>query len=204
MRKLRVLALMHDYLVPPTDVTGIDVSTAKWKMEYDVTHTLEQMGHEVRALGLGGDLGVITEAVEELEPAHRLQPDGELRGHRDLRPERRQPPRAAARALHRLQPARPDARARQGAVEDAARLPPHPGARVRGLPRRPRRAAAQAAEVPGHREVADPGVVDRHLAGVGGRGRGQAARARPLHPPQGRHRRHRRALHRRAASSTSA
>ena len=26
------------------------------------------MGHEVRALGLGGDLGVITEAVEELEP----------------------------------------------------------------------------------------------------------------------------------------
>ena len=42
MRKLRVLALMHDYLVPPTDVTGIDLSAAKWKMEYDVTHTLEQ------------------------------------------------------------------------------------------------------------------------------------------------------------------
>ena len=29
MRKLRVLALMHDYLVPPKDVTGIDLSTAK-------------------------------------------------------------------------------------------------------------------------------------------------------------------------------
>ena len=37
-------------------------------MEYDVTHTLEHMGHEVRALGLGGDLGVITEAVKEWKP----------------------------------------------------------------------------------------------------------------------------------------
>ena len=68
MRKLRVLALMHDYLVPPTDVTGIDLSAAKWKMEYDVTHTLEVMGHDVRALGLGGDLGVITEAVKSWDP----------------------------------------------------------------------------------------------------------------------------------------
>ena len=68
MRKLRVLALMHDYLVPPKDVTGIDLSTAKWKMEYDVTHTLEVMGHDVRALGLGGDLGVITEAVKSWDP----------------------------------------------------------------------------------------------------------------------------------------
>ena len=64
MRKLRVLALMHDYLVPPKDVNGIDLSAAKWKMEHDVTHTLEVMGHDVRALGLGGDLGVITEAVK--------------------------------------------------------------------------------------------------------------------------------------------
>ncbi len=68
MRKLRVLALMHDYLVPPADVTGHDVRTAKWKMEFDVTHTLEHMGHDVRPLGLGGDLGVITEAVKEWKP----------------------------------------------------------------------------------------------------------------------------------------
>jgi hypothetical protein len=36
VRKLRVLALMHDYLVPPDDVTGIDTSTAQWRTEYDV------------------------------------------------------------------------------------------------------------------------------------------------------------------------
>jgi D-alanine-D-alanine ligase len=68
MRKLRVLALMHDYLVPPVDVTGIDVKNAKWKMEFDVTHTLEHMGHEVRALGLGGDLTPIKQAVTDWNP----------------------------------------------------------------------------------------------------------------------------------------
>jgi len=68
MRKLRVLALMHDYLVPPEDVTGIDVTTSKWKMEYDVVHTLQTMGHDVRPLGLGGDLGVITDAVKTWDP----------------------------------------------------------------------------------------------------------------------------------------
>ena len=68
MRKLRVLALMHDYLVPPADVTGIDVKNAKWKMEFDVTHTLEHMGHEVRALGLGGDLTPIKQAITDWNP----------------------------------------------------------------------------------------------------------------------------------------
>ncbi len=68
MRRLRVLALMHDYLVPPADVTGIDVRHAKWKMEFDVTHTLEHMSHEVKALGLGGDLGVIKAAITDWKP----------------------------------------------------------------------------------------------------------------------------------------
>jgi D-alanine-D-alanine ligase len=68
MRKLRVLALMHDYLVPPDDVTGVDVRNAKWKMEFDVKHTLEYMGHEVRALGLGGDLAPIKQAITEWKP----------------------------------------------------------------------------------------------------------------------------------------
>lgn len=68
MRKLRVLALMHDYLVPPDDVTGIDTTAAKWKMEFDVTHTLEYMGHEVKKLGLGGDLGPIKATITDWNP----------------------------------------------------------------------------------------------------------------------------------------
>ena len=56
MKKLRVLALVHDHLVPPEDTTGIDVLEAEWKMEYDVIETLREIGHEVRVLGVHDDL----------------------------------------------------------------------------------------------------------------------------------------------------
>lgn len=68
MKKLRILALMHSYLVPPEDVTGIDTTAADWKMEFDVTVTLRNLGHDVRALGVGDDLGVIRKAIDEWHP----------------------------------------------------------------------------------------------------------------------------------------
>ena len=39
MKKLRILALVHDHLVPPEDTTGIDILEAEWKMEHDVIET---------------------------------------------------------------------------------------------------------------------------------------------------------------------
>ena len=68
VRKLRVLALMHESLVPPEDVAGIDVETVDWKTEYDVVSTLQELGHEVRSLGVGEDLGVIRSAIDEWKP----------------------------------------------------------------------------------------------------------------------------------------
>ncbi len=68
MKKYRILALVHDDLVPPEDVTGIDTTTVDWKMEFDVTVTLRNLGHEVRSLGVGGDLGVIRKAIDEWQP----------------------------------------------------------------------------------------------------------------------------------------
>ena len=59
VKKLRVLALVHDHLVPPDDTTGIDILEAEWKMEYDVIETLREIGHEVRVLGIHDDLGGI-------------------------------------------------------------------------------------------------------------------------------------------------
>ena len=56
MKKLRILALVHDHLVPPSDTTDIDVLEAEWKMEYDVIETLREIGHDVRVLGLHDDL----------------------------------------------------------------------------------------------------------------------------------------------------
>ena len=68
MKKVRVLALVHDHLVPPEDTTGIDVLEADWKMEYDVIETLREIGHEVRVFGTHDDLSGIRLAAEEFQP----------------------------------------------------------------------------------------------------------------------------------------
>ena len=68
MKKLRVLALCEESLVPPENVARKDVANAEWKMEFDVVQTLREEGHEVRALGVGSDLGVIRAAIAEFKP----------------------------------------------------------------------------------------------------------------------------------------
>ena len=68
MKALRVLGLMHSYLVPPDDITGHDLLEVKWKTEYDVTATLVDMGHEVYKLGIRDDLGVLRKAVTDWQP----------------------------------------------------------------------------------------------------------------------------------------
>jgi D-alanine-D-alanine ligase len=57
--KRRILALVHQHLVPPEDTTGVDILEAEWKMEYDVIETLREQGHEVRVLGVHDDLAGI-------------------------------------------------------------------------------------------------------------------------------------------------
>lgn len=59
---------MHDYLVPPEDVTGHDIVAADWKTEFDVTQTLREMGHDLLSLGVKDDLGVIRQANDEFRP----------------------------------------------------------------------------------------------------------------------------------------
>ena len=68
MKKLRILALMHDYMVPPLDVSGEDLATVEWKTEYDVTSTLANIGHDVNVLGVKDDLGVIRQVVDDFKP----------------------------------------------------------------------------------------------------------------------------------------
>ena len=68
MKALRVLALMHDYLVPPDDTDRVDVVQAPWKMEFDVVSHLEDMGHQVRKIGVNDDLGVIRQAIVDFAP----------------------------------------------------------------------------------------------------------------------------------------
>jgi D-alanine-D-alanine ligase len=68
MKRLRVLALMHEDLVPPADPGDADLLGVPWKTEYDVVVTLRDLGHEVRALGVRSDLAVIREAIEAWKP----------------------------------------------------------------------------------------------------------------------------------------
>lgn len=69
MRKLRVLVLMHHYLVPPDDVTGHDTEKAPWRTEYDVLRTLRhELEHDVHVLGVKDDLAGIRQANDEFKP----------------------------------------------------------------------------------------------------------------------------------------
>ena len=68
MRKVRILALVHEHLVPPEDTTGIDVLEAEWKMEYDVIETLRECGHDVEVLGVHDDLTGIRQTIAGFQP----------------------------------------------------------------------------------------------------------------------------------------
>ena len=52
MKKLRMLVLMHEDLVPPDTIEGhSDKEILSWKTEYDVMAALEELGHEVTPAG---------------------------------------------------------------------------------------------------------------------------------------------------------
>src|SRR6266508_3596889 len=49
LNKLRVLALVHRHLIPPSAIEeGTDIVSAPWRTEYDVITTLTAMGHELK------------------------------------------------------------------------------------------------------------------------------------------------------------
>jgi D-alanine-D-alanine ligase len=67
-KKLRVLALLYEKLVPPEGAKEAEARTSEWKTEYDVVTTLRALGHEVLPLGVSSDLGPIRLAVQDFKP----------------------------------------------------------------------------------------------------------------------------------------
>jgi D-alanine-D-alanine ligase len=59
---------MHDYMVPPDDISGQNPKTATWRTEYDVIQTLRQLKHDVYPIGVHDDLAVIRQARDEFKP----------------------------------------------------------------------------------------------------------------------------------------
>jgi D-alanine-D-alanine ligase len=68
VKKVPILALVHDHLVPPEDTSGTDVLEAEWKMEYDVIETLKEIGHSVEVLGVHDDLTRIRHTIGRFKP----------------------------------------------------------------------------------------------------------------------------------------
>lgn len=69
MKKLRALVLMHETLVPPPSLAGYsDEEILEWKTEFDVVHTLQEIGHSVLPLGVYDDLGDLRRATEDFRP----------------------------------------------------------------------------------------------------------------------------------------
>jgi D-alanine-D-alanine ligase len=68
-RKLRVLVVMHEDLVPPEDRSArAGPAIVPWRTEHDVLAALGELGHEARPLGLRDDLQVLRRALDEFEP----------------------------------------------------------------------------------------------------------------------------------------
>jgi D-alanine-D-alanine ligase len=69
MKRLRVLVLMHESLVPPASLKGYtEKQIDEFRTEYDVMDVLEKAGHEVRALGLGDNLADLRTAITDWKP----------------------------------------------------------------------------------------------------------------------------------------
>jgi D-alanine-D-alanine ligase len=69
MRKLRILVLMHESLVPPESLEGYSAAQIdEWRTEYDVMTHLRAAGHEVRALGILDSLTELRAAIQEWKP----------------------------------------------------------------------------------------------------------------------------------------
>jgi D-alanine-D-alanine ligase len=67
MKKLRVLVLLHEDLIPPEGASDRE-ELKDCRTEYDVVSTLNGLGHEVRVLGVRYELLPIREAVDDWSP----------------------------------------------------------------------------------------------------------------------------------------
>ena len=69
MRKLRILVLMHESLIPPENLDGYSIKEYdEFKAEFDVVQTLRKAGHDVKPIGLYDNLGELKAALLEWKP----------------------------------------------------------------------------------------------------------------------------------------
>jgi len=69
LRRLRIVVLTHEDLVPPESIEGLSEKEAQaFKKEHGVVEALLELGHQVMVLGVSDDLMPIRRVVEEWHP----------------------------------------------------------------------------------------------------------------------------------------
>jgi D-alanine-D-alanine ligase len=69
MRRLRILVLVHETLVPPETLDGVgEEAAAELRTEFDVVSCLRACGHEVRPVGIGDSLTELRAVIQDWQP----------------------------------------------------------------------------------------------------------------------------------------
>lgn len=69
VRRLRILVLVHEELVPPASIAHLtDQEADEFRTEFDVIQTLQRLGHEVRPVGIGDSLTTLRTEITEWKP----------------------------------------------------------------------------------------------------------------------------------------
>ena len=69
MKRLRILVLVHEDLVPPESTAEVSAERlTEVRTEFDVCHALRKSGHEVQVLGVQSDLAPIRRAIHDFRP----------------------------------------------------------------------------------------------------------------------------------------
>ena len=69
MKRLRILVLMHEELMPPAQTEGLsEQEIYTFKMERDVLAGLRELGHDVQAVGVRDELSPIRQAIDGWSP----------------------------------------------------------------------------------------------------------------------------------------
>jgi D-alanine-D-alanine ligase len=69
MKKQKILVIMHESLVPPDSIEGLEQRVIdEWRTEYDVVSHLKAAGHEVRCLGVYDSLTALKSTIQDWQP----------------------------------------------------------------------------------------------------------------------------------------
>jgi D-alanine-D-alanine ligase len=69
MKKQRVLLMVHEALIPPEDISGLsEIEIDRFRTEYNVLAALENLGHEVKVIGVGDQLTELRTSIRDYKP----------------------------------------------------------------------------------------------------------------------------------------